>query len=137
MQVKSESLKRTKYGVIESFDKIFTNARYLKRQYCPIRGSWCDSKPGEIFLNTSGRELPASFTDSHRYCLYCTPIEPMEWFSPIIGSYQSGVVGPSSIKIIPWYSQLAYLVLACDPNHIRDVWLGFVPMGQTFEASGP
>lgn len=133
---------RTRHGIIASFAEIFTGARYAKLLYSDTkRGTAHDYKEPELFLSTPiGGALAPCIKHSPSMVLVCTPVLEMPRFAPRIAprSYNTEwtTIGPGAIKVIAWPAYGHYLVMATDPNHISNEWLGFVPMDQVFNVAG-
>lgn len=143
--LKDSDIARTVRGIIPTFADIFTGARYARELYRDHRrGQANDIRPGELCVlvdfNARGLGLPDTFGDSQlKSILAATPCDDFmkPRFSPRIasrGTRQS--VPPSGIRIIAWRPAGHFLILAGDPNNIRDEWWGFVPFGQSFTVEG-
>lgn len=140
-----ENIARTAHGILPTFAHIFKGARYVRNIVTPGKGSRLDTAPGELFLSVDTCRhgaidgMPSSFNwDSQGSTLVCTPVLPMPEFLPVIAPRNGGewhMRPPGSIKVIAWEETGHFLVLATDPNCIRDVWLGFVPLTQRFDVA--
>lgn len=141
----ADRIAKTCHGILPNFAAIFTGARYVRNIRTPGHGSRLDTAPGELFLSIdtcrSGKidGMPSSFLwDSKGSTLVCTPVPPMPEFLPTIAPCNDRpwiMQPPGSIKVIAWAEYGHFLVLASDPNCIRDVWLAFVPIDQRFEVA--
>lgn len=135
--VNAETLQRTQCGLFPTFEHVFINAHYVPVDQSSA-GSIPRHAPGDLFIATpvGGRELlPASTPQINKkwHVLSATPVIQLPRFSPRVAprSGEAWVTqGPGCIRILPWWKDGAFLILAGDPNHMRDIWLGFVPMDQ-------
>lgn len=140
-----DQIAKTVHGILPTFAHGFTGARYVRNIVTPGHGSRLDTAPGELFLSIDTMRygaidgMPSSFKwDKQGSTLVCTPVLPMPKFLPAVaprGNDPWIMRPPGSIKVIAWPEAGHFLMLATDPNCIRDVWLGFVPMDQRFEVA--
>lgn len=127
--IPADALRRaSERGICKSLDEFVTGLRYVRSVWDAKRGSYLDRKPGELFVNFDHCSGLSSWAgDGLNYALVGTPVGKMPGF-PAASWRDSGVRSPGSIRVVAWRSYGAALVIATDPNHIGDVWLGFIPI---------
>lgn len=127
--IPADALRRaSERGICKSLDEFVTGLRYVRSIRDPKIGSRLDKNPGELFVNFDGGVGPKSWSGNDlNFALVGTPVGQMPGFPP---SYwkDGGSRSPGSIRVVAWKPYGAALVIASDPNHIGDVWLGFIPI---------
>lgn len=126
--IPADALRRaSERGICKSLDEFVTGLRYVRSVRTEKRGSYLEKEPGELFVSFDGAG-PSGWAGANlNFALVGTPVGDMPWF-PAYHPNAAGGRGPGSIKVIAWKPYGAALVKATDPNHIGDVWLGFIPL---------
>lgn len=127
-RIPADALRRaSERGICKSIDEFVTGLRYVRRIVTESRGSYLEKEPGELFVNFDRAGISSWGGKGLNYALVGTPVGKMPSFSGSLSRARTAN-GPGSIRIVPWKVYGAALVIATDPNHIGDVWLGFVPI---------
>ena len=125
--IDKKSLKRTKYGIVSSFEELFSAARIAKVKFSNHhQGTAYDYEFPEVFLSTGSAPSLGICSVPPKGVLVVSPSAKLrEEFDGI----------PFTLKLVEWREQGHYLVLANYVKYVGSVWLGFVPIGQTFEVA--
>lgn len=125
--IDKESLKRTKYGIVSSFEELFSGARISKVKFSNRhQGTAYDYELPEVFLSTVSAPSLGICSVPPNGVLVVTPSTKLR--EELAGT-------PFTLKLVERREQGHYLLLAICVNYVGSDWLGFVPIGQTFEVT--
>lgn len=123
--IDEESLKRTEYGIVSSFEELFSKPRIAKVKFSNRhQGTAYDYEFPEVFLSTL-------YAPSLGIC--SVPLKGILVVSPSAKLREEFGDISFTLEIAERREQGHYLVLAKYVRYVGSVWLGFVPIGQTFE----
>ena len=125
--IDNESLKRTEYGIVSSFEELFSKARIAGVKFSNHQqGTAYDYEFPEVFLSTLRAPSLGICSVPPMSVLVVSPSTKLrEEFGGI----------PFTLELIERREQGHYLVVAHYVKYVGSVWLGFVPIGQTFEVT--
>ena len=125
--IDKESLKRTEYGIVSSFEELFSKSRIAKVKFSNRQqGTAYDYEFPEVFLSVISAPSLGICSVPPKGILVVSPSTKLrEEFGDI----------PFTLELIERREQGHYLVLANYVRYVGSVWLGFVPIGQTFEVT--